>query len=107
MFLFVLDRRREYGDEFSTLVIQRGGSRWAFVTTGAKYQGKTAHDVSLGASRADIEKSYCGPAASPDQTCGTELRSAAGTFLHFPKARTIFLSDDQGRVVRWTIYAVR
>jgi hypothetical protein len=98
---------REYGDEFQTMLIQRGGSRWAFISTRAKYQGRTAHDVGLGVARAAVEKAYCAPAETPDRACGVEYRTAGGAMLHFAKARTIFLFDARGNVARWTIYAKR
>ncbi|MBS1872693.1 MAG: hypothetical protein JSU00_05735 [Acidobacteria bacterium] len=93
---------KEYG-EFATLVVQRGGNRWAFVTTRTAYAGKTAHGVGLGAARTAVDKAYCESGAP----CGVELRAAAGTWLHFAKARTIFLLNEKGEVASWTLYARR
>jgi hypothetical protein len=97
----------EYGEEFGTLVLQRGGNRWAFVTTRAKYAGRTSHDIGLGASRAQVEAAYCGPRETAGQVCGAEMATAGGSYLHFRKARTIFLLDAKNQVTRWSIYAKR
>lgn len=97
---------KEYGDEFGTLIVQRAGTRWAFVATRAGYQGKTAHDIGLGATRSAVESAYCGPAEA-GRFCGAELRTAGGTFVHFTKARVIFLLDARNQVARWTLYGKR
>jgi tetratricopeptide (TPR) repeat protein len=87
-------------DTYTVNVISAGGRRWAFISTEDKYPGKTSQGAGIETSYAQLEKSYC----AADRKCGVELRTATGRYVHFKKARTIFLLDDKDKVVKWFLW---
>ena len=89
-------------DTYTVTATQAGGRRWAFISTSEKYAGKTGQGVGVGTAFPELEKAYC----APDQKCGTELRTAAGRYVAFKKAQTIFLLDDKDKVVKWFLWAM-
>jgi len=103
---FSVGPSKEY-DNYTTLLVERSGRRWAFVGTREKYAGQTNHGVALGASREQLEKTYCTPDASPGQRCGTVMLTGQGRYTLFKRAQTIFVTNEKDQVIRWFLYATR
>jgi tetratricopeptide (TPR) repeat protein len=103
---FTVGPAKEY-DNCTTLLVERSGRRWAFVGTREKYTGKTNHGVALGASREQLDKAYCAPAASPAQSCGAVMLTGEGRYILFKRAQSIFVTNEKDQVIRWFLYAIR